>query len=363
MRERERDVEVELRPTGFHNSIQLALASHLPPTQHQHNSDRRQNVLFNISTTYIIMPLIVPKRNGRGHAIFPITLSTTIYLVFALCYLQLVYLVSYLLRPLWSSHREFPPLKGAIERLEKVVIDLILGIMPFATYRSPTPSGLLHEDPLGHRINSAVHAYASRVTLDNAPHKPTGFITPPNLPQCYPGGSTERTSSQDQRLETARQSPVDRHESHGSLIYDTIKKHAGTRPKVPTVVEAGPVTTQQFARSSVSLRRIRELEDGTQVPELHPNTPRISQKSPACSMDGAHDVAAILQLPPPMEADAVCAEDEDNLKLDRGTKCRSTESYPGKFPVSDSMEFSSLATASYAFRERGTTSVRPFSDY
>ncbi|KAI9932823.1 hypothetical protein ASPWEDRAFT_208317 [Aspergillus wentii DTO 134E9] len=41
---------------------------------------------------------------------------------------------------------------------------------------------------------------------------------------------------------------------------------------------------------------------------------------------------------------------------------RSVESYPGKFPVSDGLEFSSLASAQHRLRGRGTTSVRPFSD-
>lgn len=51
------------------------------------------------------------------------------------------------------------------------------------------------------------------------------------------------------------------------------------------------------------------------------------------------------------------------LQMSRRSKIRSTESYPGKFPVSDGLEYSNLATASLNFRERGTTSVRPFSDY
>lgn len=242
------------------------------------------------------------------------------------------------------------------------MIDLILGILPFASYRSPTPTGLSHEDHPWHRIGSQVHAYASRVTLDNVPRGPAGFITPPNLPQCYPGTGPERTTpNQDQRIEAASHSPLDLHGSHGSSVYDTVKKTSAARPNVTTVVEIGPVTTtQQFVRPSVSLRQIREPEEKPHVLECHPSITHIAQKSPTCTMDGPSDLATILQVAPPVEC---IAEDGDYLKLDRGTKCRSTESYPGKFPVSDNTEFSSLASASYAFRERGTTSVRPFSDY
>ena len=43
-------------------------------------------------------------------------------------------------------------------------------------------------------------------------------------------------------------------------------------------------------------------------------------------------------------------------------RSRSVESYPGRFPASDGVEFSSLATASHQMRGRGITSVRPFSE-
>ena len=43
-------------------------------------------------------------------------------------------------------------------------------------------------------------------------------------------------------------------------------------------------------------------------------------------------------------------------------RSRSVESYPGKFPVSDGLEYSSLASASHQMRGKGTTSVRPLSD-
>jgi hypothetical protein len=55
-------------------------------------------------------------------------------------------------------------------------------------------------------------------------------------------------------------------------------------------------------------------------------------------------------------------EDLETVQMNRSPKYHSIESYPGKFPVSDHLEYSSLATA-YAVRGRGTTSVRPFSDY
>ncbi|KAJ5172948.1 hypothetical protein N7492_005541 [Penicillium capsulatum] len=309
------------------------------------------------------MPLIIPKRNKRSHAILPITLATTASLVIALCYLQLIYLVSYVLRPLWSSHRDFPPLRRTIERVEKLIIDLILRIVPFASYRSPAPTGLFHEEPLGHQIGSGAHLYSSRVTLSGVPDNPAAFTPLPNLPQCYPGTAPERTmpKEQEQPVEATRQSPLGHHGSHGSSNFDTVKRASSTRPNISSVVETGPAKTQQFTQSSLSLKQSQEPEDISLASGPPLNPPRPSQISPACSMDGPSDLATILHSVPKMESST--EDDDDELKLDREAKCRSTESYPGKFPVSESMEFSSLATASYAFRERGTTSVRPFSDY
>lgn len=56
------------------------------------------------------------------------------------------------------------------------------------------------------------------------------------------------------------------------------------------------------------------------------------------------------------------AVDSETVQMNRARKYHSVESYPGKFPVSDTLDYSSLATA-YAVRGRGTTPVRPFSDY
>lgn len=130
---------------------------------------------------------------------------------------------------------------------------------------------------------------------------------------------------------------------------------------------------------SMSLHQVHNLSalmrpSMASVPHLQ-NTPRPSQKSPVHSLDGPHDLASAVQ----SIFTARSTDDEertrigspsgsgsyeiDGVKLERATKCRSTESYPGKFPVSEGHDFSSLATAEYAFRERGTVTVRPFSDY
>lgn len=99
----------------------------------------------------------------------------------------------------------------------------------------------------------------------------------------------------------------------------------------------------------------------THIPvlELH-----AEQKSPFASLGS---LASLDRPVDPMSAlqsmSSGSSEEGTGVRMDRGTKCHSTESYPGKFPVSEGVEFSGLATAEYAFREKGTTTVRPFSDY
>lgn len=49
-------------------------------------------------------------------------------------------------------------------------------------------------------------------------------------------------------------------------------------------------------------------------------------------------------------------------RMERLHVSRSMESYPGRYPVSDHLDYSSLATPVSQMRGRGTTSVRPFSE-
>lgn len=364
------------------------------------------------------MPLGVYKRSNRTHAVLPVTLTTTNSLIISLIYLQFLYLLSYLARPLCSSAQEFPPFKYKIERTEKRVIDLILSIVPFSNYRSPNPSTILHHEPVNHRSQSGAYTSTPRLAADGGPNMPqppsTAYKTPPTMPQCYPETALERMPSHqpDPKLGVGSinkpSAVVDRYTKTNVPMYDTAVKRIlpSNRTSVPvlgiTDKEKGTNPVQARSTSALLLARqsihsVHELKLSASIEErsedenehflplhqvhsttevLNRTTPLASkshihdfglhagQKSPVASLrslaslNGPGDLASALQ-----SMSSGSSEEGEGVRMDRGTKCHSTESYPGKFPVSEGVEFSGLATAEYAFREKGTTTVRPFSDY
>lgn len=351
------------------------------------------------------------------HANLPITMVTTISLTLALLYLQVIYTVSFITSPFWSSNRDFPPFKQTIEGAEKFAIDIILGIVPTSQYRSPAPTNLLHEDAIGQRISNSLHTralHSSRVTLEPAPRVVSCgsvLVVSPKIPQCYPEPrasylSPKQNNVQDETMHSIHTERYTKAGDSGASIYGTAQVSSSTRPKLSTAFEmhqqhfsqpsepgTGPGSvpvngTGGHATTTVTKQEEHQEEQHTVhiVEIVHPT-------DSAIALDISHPIAPVMNIPKPQmpmtnspavsfdgpgepgEPDSETGpkpasssrytDDSSSLHLDasRAAKTHSTESYPGKFPVSDGMEYSSLATAEYAFRERGTTSVRPFSDY
>ncbi|KAJ5662343.1 uncharacterized protein N7477_009959 [Penicillium maclennaniae] len=286
------------------------------------------------------MPPISSRRSSHSHANLPIGLCTSLALITALIYLQLLYTLSRILQPFSNSSQEFPPLRRAIEKAEKLTVNIILGIVPTSLYRSPpASSGLhIHEDS-AHRAPSVPRYVYDPTSLSQARN------ALPALSRCYPANSIERTG-------------IVHHDSHlpvlvtpdryvkDSPVHDTVKKYTTSKQRISVV----------------------EIHQSQQVTQTHQQTEPASitvpvipvprEKSPVASFDGAREASV-----------HSCPTETDHssnllmLRMSKRAKSRSTESYPGKFPVSDGLEYSNLATAALNFRERGTTSVRPFSDY
>lgn len=234
------------------------------------------------------------------------------------------------------------------------------------------------------------------------------------MPQCYPETALERMPSYqptDPNLGAALNKPsavVHRYAQINVPTYDTAVKRMppSTRTSVSVleVTDKEKGTNPVQARSTPALlltqhsnhsvhedklgasieeRSGDENEDFLPLHQVHTiteilncATPSASksrmpnlesyaaQKSPVtslrslASLEGPIVVASALQ-----SMSSGSSEEGAGVRMDRATKCHSTESYPGKFPVSEGVEFSGLSTAEYAFREKGTTTVRPFSDY
>ncbi|KAJ5809977.1 uncharacterized protein N7503_002195 [Penicillium pulvis] len=367
------------------------------------------------------MPLVVYKQSKRTHAVLPVALTTTNSLIITLIYLQFLYLVSYIARPFCSSAQEFPPFKYQIERTEKRVIDLIFSIVPFSNYRSPNPSTILQHQPLSQRSNSGgAYPSTSRLTIDGVPNMPqppsTAFTTPPIMPQCYPETAIERMPSRqsiDPKLGVGApinkpSAVADRYAKTDVPIYEIAVKRISppnrTRVSVPGITDKGKGTNPVQASSTPalllaqhSIHSVHEHKFGASVEErsedgsehllplhqVHHNTEildlatpsgsmthipnlelHVGRKSPVASLGSLNSlVGPVDPISALQSMSSGSSEEGSGVRMDRGTKCHSTESYPGKFPVSEGVEFSGLATAEYAFREKGTTTVRPFSDY
>ncbi|KAJ5086797.1 hypothetical protein NUU61_008104 [Penicillium alfredii] len=341
----------------------------------------------------------------RSHDTFIITLSQTLTLISALFYLHLLYATSYLVRPFWNSRREFPPLREKIDRIEKRILEIFLRIIP------PTGSrAALHipEDALAQRMVQAT----DRATTPRIPPCPqaqclldTNLIAPLSLPQCYPESSTERRTGPHGhrfRLDLASSTRTSRRISASSaVLYSAVNRIASdgrskisvfagaalhppdeiVKPQVqpqehsqhPQTMLLGPSRPSPFfTPSDTPLLPVHQSSVPVPVPVPEPipaqvqaqtqapeSPTRLSQQSSVPSADRRSDPG-----PTARYSDSLHEfDDSTTVQLCRSPKYRSVESYPGRFPVSDTLEYSSLATASFAFKGRGTTTVRPFSDY
>lgn len=297
-------------------------------------------------------------------AVFPISLLKTICLIGSLSWLQLLYAVSYLARPFWNTRREFPPFNGAIYRTETSITNAILGPVPLSAYTSATEterqwylsSG---NDTLNHDNN---------IRTTNLPATST-------WPQQEPQDSD---SSSEQESPTLQ--PDTEHHRETSPIYETMRKfRSSTRGSISKVASSAKAIFRQ------PLTVVPRTLDGSPPdeeraePNLVPVSVRTSQphfvqnvpfpvpmSAPARVADHFSDPGPSIRIkaqqPVSLGATVNATEDSETVQMNRARKYHSVESYPGKFPVSDALDYSSLATA-YAVRGRGTTSVRPFSDY
>ncbi|KAJ5976091.1 hypothetical protein N7481_009798 [Penicillium waksmanii] len=350
------------------------------------------------------MPLI-GRYVSHTHANLPISLWSTISLTFALSYLQIVYAISFIARPFWSSNLDFPPFRQTIESAETFAINIILEIVPTSNYRSPAPTNFISD------ATSRCHPLSlnrSNPMIETSPPVVQGalvHVVPPQMPQCYPEPRISHPSPQQKEVqtETMRSTHTERFNKigdSGNSTYGTARKvTTSTRPKLSTTLEAHrqhqatsqatqsePVTgahkttavtkQEEHEEEQLTVHIVEISQPADQALSLDisqptapgpvmdmPNPPMAMDTSPTDSFDGPGQLEP--EIGPQSASSSRYTDNTSSLSLDAGhaTKSHSTESYPGKFPVSDGMEYSNLATAEYAFRERGTTSVRPFSDY
>lgn len=301
-------------------------------------------------------------------AILPITFTTTLSLIATLSYLQFLYAASYLVGAIRGKHRNISPKQSTIEQVEKQTIDLILRIIPESLYRSPPTHCLLDEDPLGHRIAMALHSPqpSHRAKVSNVSAE---IVAPGPSLQHHPANAVqlERLAPQAHYApDSARPTQANRNEHRGrvSSLYRVAKRNSPNgRPLIADIMEQHQTVSQPTrANSTKSCQQgeDRQLAETGDVQSSEP-VPAISD-APVPHEDLP---TALLDGPSERSEKSISMDSQASflVPLSRTRRNRSRESYPGRFPVNVGLEYSELAMAPYAFRERGTTSVRPFSDY
>jgi hypothetical protein len=299
-------------------------------------------------------------------AVFPISLLKTIHLIGSLSWLQLLYAASYLARLFWSTQREFP-FKKAIDRTETSIINALLGTVPLSAYSSATATERQWYLSSG---NGALN-YENNIRTTSQPT--SNLLATSPWPE---EGHQESDSSSDHETPTPR--PGTEHTRENSPIYETVRKlRSNTRGSISKIANSARSIFRQpltvFPREMDGFPSDEERTEPHLVP-VHASQPQLVQTvSSPVPMSASARVAAHFSDPGPATAIKVQQPvsfgatidggiDSETVRMNRSSKYYSVESYPGKFPVSDALDYSSLATA-YAVRGKGTTSVRPFSDY
>ncbi|KAJ5823475.1 hypothetical protein N7447_005815 [Penicillium robsamsonii] len=312
------------------------------------------------------------QKNFTAMGVFPVSLSKTIFLIRLLSWLQLLYAISYLARPFWNTRREFPPLNKAIDRTETRIISSLLGAVPLSAYSSATATATERQWHLSsgngplNQENNYIHT---------APQPTPNLLASSTWPQQ---GNQDSNSSSEQESPTSSRGTE--HHRENSPIYETLRKiHFSTRGSISKLANSAKAIFRQPLTIIPRNLDSSPSDEERAEPELVPIPVRTSQPrfvenvSFPVPMSASTRVAdhfsdpgpangIKMQQPVPFGATIDATVDSETVQMNRARKCHSVESYPGKFPVSDSLDYSSLATA-YAVSGKGTTSVRPFSDY
>jgi hypothetical protein len=328
------------------------------------------------------------KPFARG--VFPLSLTKTIRLISSLIYLQLLYAISHIAKPFWNFGRDFPPFIKNIDKTETSIINAIFGVTPLTPYSSTTATERQWRLSSGNDLLN--HTESILVVPQRTAS--TGLASSgPQMAQQHPEPSSNRDIQKEHENAAP---PITGHSRMGSSIYENMQNiKSSTRGSISTIASSAKAIFHQPGTSQPLSPVLRNLDDSSssdKIPEqVHPglhqepvklvsvsqrltenmsSTAPISSFAPARPVDHASDPgpsSAVKGKGKVKEAALFgatvgSAVDSETMQMNRSRKYHSIESYPGKFPFSDALDYSSLASA-FAVRGRGTTSVRPFSDY
>ncbi|KAF4211514.1 hypothetical protein CNMCM8980_002079 [Aspergillus fumigatiaffinis] len=294
------------------------------------------------------MTTSAPKDLSQKHEPIAISLTQILKLVGALLTLKMLHAVALVFRIEQAAVRH--PVRGAIHRREQQIVRIFLSSIP-ETYYVPVIGNFFSNDlPLTSIATNSVSIQQSQ--------RPTNAVE---------AQSTERTSSNQNSLLMQVSSSIEPAVRMSQGLVDREaelsknKSESGMDSMIPAAGSDSLYSNTTIKRST-SVRRMHSRSSSmqqhmagsaAQYAKLVSGRPQFSTSRPMSmeSTDG--------QQPRPTDDST---NDQTLLEMETLQATHSVESFPGKFPISDGLEFSSLATAPHHIRGRGTTSVRPFSD-
>ncbi|GIK03051.1 hypothetical protein Aspvir_007117 [Aspergillus viridinutans] len=290
-----------------------------------------------------------PKDLSQKHEPIAISLAQALKLVGALLTLKILHAVALVFRIEQAAARN--PVQRAIHRRERQIVQIFLSSIPESYYVPIIGNFFSNDLPLTSIATNSISIQQSQ--------------RPTNPAEAQ---STERTSSNQNSLLMQVSSSIEPAVRMSQGLVDREaelaknKSESGMDSMIPaagsdslysnTTIKRSTSVRRMYSRSSSMQKAM--AGSAAQYAKLVSGRPQFSTTSRPMSMESTDG-----QQPRPTDDSA---DDQALLEMETLRATHSVESFPGKFPISDGLEFSSLATAPHHIRGRGTTSVRPFSD-
>ncbi|KAG2027375.1 hypothetical protein GB937_001118 [Aspergillus fischeri] len=294
------------------------------------------------------MATSAPKDLSQKHEPIAISLAQALKLIGALLTLKMLHAVALVFRI--EQAAAWHPVRGAIHRREQQIVRIFLSSIPESYYVPVIGNFFSNDLPLTSIATNSISIQQS--------HRPTNAVE---------AESTERTSSNQNSLLMQVSSSIEPAVRMSQGLVDREaelakkKSESGMDSMIPaagsdslysnTTIKSTSVR-RMYSRSSSMQQHM--AGSAAQYAKLVSGRPQFSTTSRPMSMESTDGQQ------PRVTDDSV--NDQTLLEMETLRATHSVESFPGKFPISDGLEFSSLATAPHHIRGRGTTSVRPFSD-
>ncbi|PLB40093.1 uncharacterized protein BDW47DRAFT_124032 [Aspergillus candidus] len=322
--------------------------------------------------------------NGPHHGRLTITLRQTLSLTGNLLTLKLLHYLAVLLdlvpKPSQTNPYQPTPLRrhtiinGAIERRERRIVELFMAIIQMSLFETI----FLHaEDGISpERISAAVAAFFSRTPpsasdIGSAMLRPGATATP-----AYARAPSPLRASVGQISSVASENRAGGSGSSGAPVPNFLNtRYSVQKPLISDSVYSSlfhSVSDTACVPGSSTLGvPMRKTPSGPSLDNNNINDnsgggtgtgkEEAIVDSPAASLRPIYSIVC-----PVWSSDSAQSQSQSQsqgLEMTESGRTLSAGSYPGRFPVSDGVEFSSLATADGAVKGRAATSVRPLSDF